>query len=465
MVKVSLVRPEIDREYAELHSGYTIIPPPSGLEMLASYVCSRMNEVEVKVYSDIMGLKDRELTNDFLGLSDWFSNHQTAMDISRKTKQRNPNCKVVVGGPNGSNLGARILRNHSYIDYVVCGDGEEALVGIIEAEKGKRQLGEVPNLWYRSENSEVVYTFDKNVSLNEIPLFDFSHVTNLQLEPYNSKRDDFSSDIDRTPIPISSIRGCIKATKLGKCSYCHIPMKGVRLMKPEKVWEQIRLLHDKYGITEFFETGDDFIVGNYPKRLLEAKPAGLDVSFRIYTAPDKVGPDIASTMRQLGVREIFMGIENINPEILTRANKFYDVSKVEDSVRNCENEGIKVFLPFLFGLPGETDETAKRNHEFAHRIAKKYKNVNRILYSLAVPIVGCSWFNELASDKEIQQQYPEILWQDNLDYPKLTELSLRRLCNVNIDALLQIVNSPPDLPSQRVANYGDIAHKIMERKK
>lgn len=462
MVSISLVRPEIDREYADLHSGYTIIPPPSGLGILASYIASKISDAQIRIYSDITDLEDSS-TSDFLGISDWFSNHQTAMSIAKKVKQRNPNCNVVIGGPNGSNLGARILRNRSHIDYVVYGDGEEALVGIIEAGKGRKQITKVPNLWYKDKNGEVRYTFNQNVSLNETPLFDFSHLANPQLEPYDSRKKSFIPDIDRTPIPISSIRGCIKATKLGKCSYCHIPTKGVRLMKPEKVWEQIRLLHGKYGIIEFFETGDDFIVGDYPRKLLETKPTDLDVSFRIYTAPDKVNPDIAHTLRQLGVREIFMGIENINPEILRRANKFYDVSKIEDSVKNCEANGIRVFLPFLFGLPGETDETAKKNHEFAHMLAGTYKNVSRILYSLAVPIVGCSWFNELASDSEIQRQYPEISWQDRLDYPKLTQLSIRRFCNADLDALLQIVNSPPNLPSQRVASYGDIANKIIAR--
>jgi len=463
MEYLDLIRPEIDKEYGDLHSGYTIIPPPSGLEILASCVSSKIKDMEVRIHPDIENLTPSS-AGDFVGISDWFSNHQNAMNIARAVKRANSCCKVVIGGPNASNLGARILKNHPYVDYIVYGDGEEALVGIIEAGEGKRDVGGVPNLWFRDKNGEIKYTFDQNVNLNEQPLFDFSHLVNPKLEPYDSRRRDYELDIDRTPIPLSSIRGCIKASRLGKCSYCHIPTKGVRLMKPERVWEQIELLHNNYGITEFFETGDDFVVGNYPEKLLKAKPKDFAVSFRIYTAPDKVSPEIARTLRALGVREIFMGIENINPDILKRANKFCDVSKVEDSVRNCEIEGIRVFLPFLFGLPGETDETAQRNHEFAHRVAERYKNVNRILYSLAVPIIGCSWFNELASDRTIQEQYPEILWQDNLDYPRLTELSLKRFCDVNLDKLLQIVSSPPSLPSQRVASYGDIAHKIMGRK-
>lgn len=465
MVSLDLVRPKIDNEYAGLHSGYTTLPPPSGLEILASYVHSKINETQIRIYPDITEF-DPDFEVDFLGISDWFSNHQTAMNIAKEAKQKMPNCKIIVGGPNGSNLGARILKNHPSVDYVVSGDGEEALVGIIEAETGKKEISKVPNLWYRNEKGDVNYTFDKNVCLDEVPLFDFSHLINPQLNFYDSRIDCFSADTDRTPIPISSIRGCIKATKFGKCSYCNLPLNGIRLMNPKKVWSQIRFLHDRYGIKEFFETGDDFIVENYPEMLLKAKPTDLEVSFRIYAAPDKIDPKTANIMRHIGVREIFMGIETINPEILRRANKYYDISKVENSVKNCEANGLRVFLPFLFGLPGETDETAKRNHEFAHKITEKYKNVARILYSLAVPVIGCSWFSELVNDHEIRKEYPEITWQDNLDYSRLTELSIRRFCNINLDWLLQIINSPPNLPSQRIVSYGDIANKLMaERQK
>lgn len=463
MVHIDLIAPIIDKEYKNLKNGYSIMPPASGLEILAHYVSSKLENIKIKVHQDISH-SAVEFEGDLIGISDWFSNHKTAIDIARSVKQTKPSCKVILGGPNASNLRERILNNHPYIDYVVSGDGEETLVGIIEAVNGGKNLREVPNLWFRDENKKIKFTFDKNISLNEQPLFDFSHLVKSNLKHYDSRRPDYIIDFDRTPIPLSSIRGCIKASKYRKCSYCQIPTQGTRLMKPRMVWEQIKLLYEKYGVVEFFETGDDFIVGNYPEKLLKAKPEGLDVSFRIYTAPDKVSPEIARILKDLGVKEIFMGIENINSEILRKANKFYDVSKVEESVRNCEYEGIKLFLPFLFGLPGETDETAKKNHEFAHKIAGNHKNVNRILYSLAVPIIGSSWFDELASDETLQKQYPEILWQDMLDYTKLTELSLKKFCNVDIDQLLNLVNSPPSLPYQRIASYGDIAHKIMERK-
>lgn len=460
MVKLDLVHSRNDPEYAELISGYSTLPPPSGLEILASYVQKNMPSATIMVH-DGWHQEDvsLQIEGDFVGISDWFTSHKNAMQIARKAKERNPSCKTIIGGPNASNLGDRILLNHPYVDYVVVGDGEEALLKILEGTSST----EIPNLWYR-DGKLAKFTFLRNVPLNSLPLFDFDHTQLSSLQEYDARRQDYREDIDRTPIPVSSIRGCIKATKIGKCSYCNIPLQSIRVASPEQFWKQIEKLHRKYGVTSFFETGDDFIVGTYPEQLLKTKPSNLEARFRIYASPDKIDGKIAEVLKKIGVREIFLGIENINPEVLARANKFYNVTKVEDSVRNCQEHGIGVFLPFLFGLPGETEETARKNDGFARNIIEKYNNVHRVLYSLAVPIVGCSWFTELSGDSEVRRQYPEITTTDSLDYAYLTKLSIQTLCSVELDTLLKILDYPPSAgKKERTASYGDMAHKIRRK--
>jgi len=241
MVNIFLIRPKIDAEYAEVNTGYSVNPPPIGLEMLASYAAARISNAKIKIYSDIDYLPT-DHSHDFVGISDWFSNHKNAISIARDAKERNSDCKIILGGPNASNLGNRILQNHTYIDYVVCGDGEETFTRLLTEEIKNEELAQIPNLWYRDENNNIRYTFDKNSKLNENPLFDLNHLVDFDVKPYDSRRDDFVPDIDRTPIPISSIRGCIKAAKLGKCSYCNIPSKMVRVMNPNRTWEQISKL-------------------------------------------------------------------------------------------------------------------------------------------------------------------------------------------------------------------------------
>jgi len=55
--------------------------------------------------------------------------------------------------------------------------------------------------------------------------------------------------------------------------------------------------------------------------------------------------------------------------------------------------GIRPFSEFLFGLPGETSDTASRNVDFALELVHAYGDqIQRLLLTVAVPTVGCDWF-------------------------------------------------------------------------
>ncbi|MCX6750580.1 MAG: cobalamin-dependent protein [Candidatus Pacearchaeota archaeon] len=244
MVKIDLIYPKLDKDYNGLISGYSIFPPPSGLEIIASYIQEKISGSRIKIWDYSLFDKPsiNDLSGEVIGISDWFSNHNNSIKIAQEIKEKNKNCKIVFGGPNASNLNRRILNNHSYIDYVVEGDGEEALLGIINLLNGKESSSNVPNLWYRNSLGETLFTYHKNVNLNSLPRWNFKHLVKSNLEEYDSRKKDYNEDLDRTPIPLSSIRGCLKASKLGKCSYCNIPLRGVRTIKPEKFWNQIRMI-------------------------------------------------------------------------------------------------------------------------------------------------------------------------------------------------------------------------------
>jgi len=213
-------------------------------------------------------------------------------------------------------------------------------------------------------------------------------------------------------------------------------------------------LNEKYGVRYFFESGDNFLVGNYPEKLLDAKPSDLEISLRMFASPDLIDKHKAEVLGKLGTDIIFMGIEHADPRILKLANKHYDVKKVRESVINCKDNGIRVMLPFMFGLPGESEETAKRNVEFAHEIAE-IGNISQILYSFAIPLAGSKLFDDLSKDNDVKEQYPEIDWEDNLDYNRLIRFSIDKFCSVSFDKLLEIMEDLPDFDDKRrILHYG-----------
>lgn len=465
---IQLVYPGNDLEYNHLRTGYQSYPPPSGLEIISSFIKKHCPEVKIEIFDgNLVNKKEiiKNLNGEIVGISDWFTNHRNTAEIARSAKIRNPDTIVVVGGANASNLGKRILLNNPCIDFIVCGDGEEALLDIYLNKPNHL----IPNIWYRDSDGSLKFSFSSCTKLSKLPIFNFEHLVSTDIEKYDSRKPSYKNSIDVTPVPISSIRGCIQAKKRGPCSYCSIPMlSNVRFMPPQTVWKQINYLYKRYGIRHYFETGDSFTIGNYPEKLLKAKPRSLNISFRIYSFPDSLNEENISVLKKLGVEEIFIGIETINKNILKLANKEFDTSSIERNISLLKKQNIRVFLPFLFGLPGETIDSLNENLGFAKYVISKYENVQRILFSLALPLVGTNWFGLLLNDSDIVNHYNNngtrsLENDDIIEYERLFLLSLHKYCRVSYRDVYNILKTNfPNRLNGRIGGFGCLEEKVLK---
>ncbi len=419
-MRVNLIRPKTDDVYSGLKQVYSSFPPSAGLCCLGS---------AIKDKSDVVisdgNLNRPQFNADIVGIQDWVTTHTEALRLARQAKEQNPRSIVVLGGINASHLANRILQNHGYVDYVVHGHGEEALLGLVLGD----QLATIPNLCYRKDG--VVKKNPGKVIRSR--LFNLEQVVSWECDK-------------ETPFPIAGIRGCIKAATQGICRYCSLENESVGVMSPVDFWKQVRILKEKYGITYFFETGDEFNVGTYPQRLLHARPNDLsDVSFRIYSYPETLSqPGVIETLADLKVRELYMGVETINGDILRSAGRKYDAGVIEDIFEKFSQNGLRVMVPFMFGLPGETNQTAQDNFDFSQRLLEKFPYVIKMMqYSLVVPIAGSSYFALASTNKNVRDAYSRdgrsLDRDDTFDYGLLTELFIQSFSKSDIDFLRKLI--------------------------
>lgn len=449
-MKIKLICPKTDKTYSHVTSGgFEILPPPTGLELIANNV---YGDHQIDIYQDI-DEKEFDDYTDVVGVQSWFTNHKTGMKILKKAKETNPKVITIVGGINATNLGPRILKNHEYVDFVVAGDGEKCFSDIVN----KIELEKIPNIVYRREDQILVNPI-LNININNSQIFNLEHLVKTDLERLNSRGRKYSSGQELTPLPISLIRGCKKASsKLGRCIYCNIPSKGVRTLNPKIAWKQIELLHEKYGIKDFFETGDDFLVENYPQRLLKQKPPHLEVNFRIYTSFFKINQRQVKTLKKIGVKECFIGIEHVDPRILATAHRPSNNNGIENSIKILREYDIDATVSFLFGLPGETLESSKRNHEFAKKIYQDNSNVKRLLHTMVVPIIGSKLFSQIRKSETIQKEYcGDLDLDDDFDYAQLTKLMIRQNCSVEYESLVELIEEGKQITKNKTGMYGGI---------
>jgi radical SAM superfamily enzyme YgiQ (UPF0313 family) len=432
-LKLQLIQPPDDRL---AHREWTC---PVGLELIAARI---RDFVDVEII-DGSFMKVEEIIElmdgDYIGIQDWYTKHKNTIRLLRAAKDKG--AITMVGGPNATHLAERMLKNHKCLDYAVMGDGEDAVYQLIMG--GPPEL--INNLAYRDKDGNVKLNRMTNASINDT-LFDLEEIVNLDLTKYLDK--------DRKGIqhafPISGVRGCIKAELGERCTFCSI-VHSLKVMKPETFWEQIDLLHQKYGLEYFHETGDSFLIGNWPKKLLAARPEHLkDIRLSIYAGVEEVTPEGIDICRQLNVERIFIGIEATDWDILERIKKPYTIERIEEVLQLIYDAGIIADIPFMYGLPGETKEAMKKTNDYIKHINAARPGISKVMMNLTVPIYGCDLFDNLTVLPEVKQAYwnrtnGNVDTVDDFDYELLIHLMITHQTDVTYVDVIEHIKEAQEI--------------------
>ena len=211
-------------------------------------------------------------------------------------------------------------------------------------------------------------------------------------------------------------------------------------MPTRTMWEQIRLINERYGSTFFWETGDTFTVGKLPQKVLAARPSDLDhIKIRMYCSPDQLDDEMMRTLRDLNAERLFIGIETMDNGILRRAGKSYTNEQTLRALDLAEKYGVSIHVPFIYGLPGTTQEVVARDYAMAQKIVERFPDITMIT-SLPIPFPGTGLFDALRRDPRIKTNYGgDLDNDDSFDYNRLIELQTAYHTDVSYELLVEMV--------------------------
>jgi radical SAM superfamily enzyme YgiQ (UPF0313 family) len=86
---------------------------------------------------------------------------------------------------------------------------------------------------------------------------------------------------------------------------------------------------------------------------------------------------------------ILFGVESGSPKMLKKMKKGITLDKVREAFRLTKEVGIKTQAFFLFGMPGETQETIQETIEFAKEL-----NASSTQFAVAIPHPGTALYQE-----------------------------------------------------------------------
>ncbi|MBN2437314.1 MAG: radical SAM protein [Deltaproteobacteria bacterium] len=172
-------------------------------------------------------------------------------------------------------------------------------------------------------------------------------------------------DCDAYRLPLKGRRFLIAAPVRGcpyRCAFCTAPLYyGSRLRRRPvaQVVDEMAGSISRYGIREFFIWADTFTADRrYVQELCRFILAkGLRISWTCNSRVDTIDEETLRLMKQAGLWMISFGLESGNDAILAASGKGITAAQSCEAVLMADSLGIRTAGHFMFGLPGETEET------------------------------------------------------------------------------------------------------------
>jgi radical SAM superfamily enzyme YgiQ (UPF0313 family) len=276
--------------------------------------------------------------------------HSFSVKYSRQIRDKFKG-RLICGGHHPSALPDQML-SVGY-DQVVIGEGENAIIGILQGNTDKKIY---------SKDWQHKYFFD----INEYPIPDY---TGLSFGGPHG-------------IPIISSRGCPFV-----CNFCGSSSFWEHKYKMRSVYNVIFEIEKRkiegYNTWIFYD--DNFTANK--KRVFEIC-SNLDgrLTWECVGRAESMDEELAKELYRAGCRKIHFGIESLSQDALDRMNKNTTVEKMLKGVEIAESNGISTMSLFLVGLPGDTLQNIQetRANRLKSRITQYGPNIAWILPNTAI---------------------------------------------------------------------------------
>ncbi|MDQ7785280.1 MAG: radical SAM protein [Desulfomonilaceae bacterium] len=317
---------------------------------------------------------------DLVGITANSGNMDTVKRLVERLKPHK--LPVILGGSHPTVLPEQSIV-YTGADMVVTGEGEQALVDVMDSLQEGRGLGRIPSLAWKD---------DAAVTVNP--------------------RGELLLDIDGLPIPDrtlidrSDYFGDVLITGRGcpfNCAYCasrNIWGKRVRFRSVPSIISELRLLRDQArkplrmpGRWVVKVVDDTFTV--HRKRTIELLDEIIaeDLNCFEYTGgvrADTLDEELVQKMRQANFRRVTLGVESGSPRILKSIHKGESNEDVKRAVNLLRQAGIGSHAFFMIGLPDETPEDIELSKALILDAQPDYVEINMV-----TPYPGTEIFDKL----------------------------------------------------------------------
>lgn len=298
---------------------------------------------------------------------------------------------------------------------------DKGVLELIDKLTNHKEL-KIQNLLYAKSDKIFCNELNEYIPYDELTIPDYS---DLNLDLYYVPERVF---IDRL-----STR-CFWA----KCSFCSINAhKGVKqLHNVAKTVEKIKAIQERYGVKTFWFLDEACPINHAILFAKELKRCNINIIWSLRTRiSQEISKETLLELYQAGLRELWIGLEHIDYDILTKMNKAPDIVAYKKSasaiLENSAEIGIGLHFCHIFGFPSETDQQREKVVDFyaKHKDALKripfFATFNTFGLAVDSPIYnnpeqyGISKI-EIPDDNFVITNVPyETIWNDDTSKEKV----------------------------------------------
>ena len=267
-----------------------------------------------------------------------------------KMLKEKTDAKIILGGNYATQIYEDMLRHEDifteYIDYLVIGDAETAIVDLCRYLDGRGKIEDVANLSYYSEQENKVVSTHftcEHIDLNQVAYPDFGDY-------------DFSEYLTPEPVfPVQLSKGCY----WGKCSFCDYAygQLGYCPKRIDRIIDELKYYIENYSASKFMFIDEAIPPAFYNRLALAIIEAGLKINYYSFARlEDGYTSEVLKNLYDSGARIFMWGYECESLRVMELMNKGINSERRLDILKDSHRAGIWNNGLFIFGYPTETPE-------------------------------------------------------------------------------------------------------------
>jgi len=339
---------------------------PLGLALLAS---SLKDEYHVHVFDfafnstenlidftrnfnpDYIGIGLRNIDNVTMRRTKWYIGEIKQKIIN--PLQENFSIPIILGG-SGFSIAPKELLEFFSIEYGIIGEGEKPFKELLQSYDSNTNPDLIDNVQTRKGPVKRFIVPDKG---------------SLFLPKANvDSFIDFNPYLQRSSYPVQTKRGCV--FNCIYCSYPNIEGKKYRLRPVIEIVDEIQDVNQRMPSITFEIVDSTFnsplkhaiaICDEIIKRKLKIKIRTMGVN------PGLVTDELILKMKKAGFTQIDCTPETASDLLLKKLKKNFNKSKLIKCAQIIKNHDMPTMWFFMFGLPGETEESINETFDFVDK--------------------------------------------------------------------------------------------------